>query len=711
MDLDKRKKKKTLKPGPVYSKDKIPYDYIVLIDAGSKGSRVYVYNWLNPKAALDAGVDMRSAPKVNLVHESILSNSADEINDESHNAKGNAKKVTFPSIYLDKHWHKKITPGLSSFYQSPQKVGKRHLRYLLSYASAIVPKSQHHRTPIYLHATAGMRLLPPKEQTPILENVCQYLMTNSDFFIPQCKSHVNIIDGDVEGLYGWLSINYLVGAFDWPEEHNHGKEHSTYGLLDMGGASTQVVFQPNSTESKEHENNLYRLSLDRLPQLAKEEDNHEKVVGDFYPPEIKEFNVFSDSFLGFGMFQAQNRFRSILVEQYKKDNDIPEETNYFGTPLSDPCLPKGYTTKEVINHHNVDFTGGSDFETCLTSISLVLKAATHNTGTPADCSELSHADKVSSCLLNDLVPAFDFDVNHFVGVSGYWDAINALSSYGNIPRSDSNSDYDYLKMYEATSQWCSRSFKDMVERNNQREKNERVKEEELALLCFKSSWILNFLHVGLGFPRIGIDGQKDDKFKSLRLVEKVGGLSFSWTLGRAVLYSNDEYVQAFNNYTKEKRGNEDNFLKRPGYYFTPREHAYQFGAEAAFSYPRPQFTPEAPDANYPVFDYEYDYAAKPLELKWYLQTHRNYGGLIFMLMVLAIAILMLGKKGRKDVVDYGKDLINRILILIGLLQYAYAIVPEYDPSTDSYELEEAPLNDFRNEGSSSFAVGYEEEEV
>lgn len=82
-----------------------------------------------------------------------------------------------------------------------------------------------------------------------------------------------------------------------------------------------------------------------------------------------------------------------------------------------------------------------------------------------------------------------------------------------------------------------------------------------------------------------------------------------------------------------------------------------------------------------------------------------------MLMVLAIAILMLGKKGRKDVVDYGKDLINRILILIGLLQYAYAIVPEYDPSTDSYELEEAPLNDFRNEGSSSFAVGYEEEEV
>lgn len=714
MRLDSREKKKKINPGPVYSKDNIPYDYVVMIDAGSKGSRVYIYNWLNPKHALDAGIDLTNSTKVNLVHESTLSAGKDEFGTSSDTDTDDTlekvKPVRFPSIYLDRHWNKKIQPGLSSFSQSPQKVGKRHLRYLLSYASAVVPKSQHHRTPIFLHATAGMRLLPPKEQMPLLETVCEYLQTNSDFYIPHCKSHVNIIDGDTEGLYGWLSINYLMGAFDWPEEHQHGKNHTTYGLLDMGGASTQVVFQPNLTESEEHKNNLYRLSLNLLPLSSKEGlAPTGQTVGKYHEPELKEFNVYSDSFLGFGMFQAQNRYRSILVSKYRKENDIPEDTTYFGTPLRDPCLPKGYTTKEIIDNHSVDFTGDSNFEDCLTSIFPVLESATHNVGDSPNCRKLGHTDKVSSCLLNELIPAFDFDVNHFVGVSGYWDAINALSSYGKIPRSDPEK-YDYIKMYTATNQWCSRSFQEMVERNNMREKSSRIKEEELAHLCFKSSWILNFLHVGLGFPRIGIDGsiQKDDKFKSLQLVEKMGGLSFSWTLGRALLYSNDEYIQAFNNYTIEKTGKKDNLIKRPGYLFTAREDAYHYGAESEKSYPRPQFTPEIAGTKYPVFDYEYEYSTVPSELKWYLQTHRFYGAFILLLMIFMIFILMLGRKGRLKIVNSGKTLVNKVLGLFGVQQIAYTSITDSE-SSDSYELSETDRDTFTAASSSRFAVDDESE--
>lgn len=707
MGLEKRKKKSILKPGPVLSKDKIPYDYLVMIDAGSKGSRVYVYNWLNPKHALEAGLDLQNNPKVNLVHE--LKFGADQVDSDDEFTPGDKpKKVNFPSIFLDKVWHKKIQPGLSSFHQSPQKVGNRHLRYLLSYASAIVPKSEHHRTPLFLHATAGMRLLPPKEQAPILENVCEYLQTNSDFYVPHCKSHVNIIDGDTEGLYGWLSINYLIGSFDWPEEHIHGNDHYTYGLLDMGGASTQVVFQPNSTESKEHENNLYRLSLGMLPHRKAQKERGQD-VGEFESPELKEFNVFSDSFLGFGMFQAQSRYRTILVENYKKANNIPELTNYFRTPLPDPCLPKGYTTKGLVNHNYVDFTGESNFEKCLTSIFPVLESSTHHTTKATSCLKLGQTDKVSSCLIDELIPAFDFKVNHFIGVSGYWDAINALSSYGNIPR-DKTEKYDYLKMYSSTSQWCSRSFKEMIERNNLRDKDVRIKEEELAQLCFKSSWILNFLHVGLGFPRIGIDEepQKDDKFKSLQLVEKMGGLAFSWTLGRALLYANDEYVQAFNNYTIEKTGSTENLVKRPGYFFTPREDAYHYGAETTESLPRPLYSPEKPGTKYTVFDYEYEYALHPSELKWYLQTHRLYGALIFMFMVLMIIVLMLGRKGRNNIVNGVKMLLNKILFLVGLSKFTYTIIPEYE-TPDSFELRESSTDDFRREGTSQFVIEDEQE--
>ena len=176
--------------------------------------------------------------------------------------------IRFPKIQSKKKWHQKVKPGISSFNLSPQKIGNYHLKHLLQLASSVVPKSQHYRTPIFLHSTAGMRLLTPTEQTLILNNICSYITNNSDFYIPECASHINVIDGDFEGIYGWLSINSLKGAFDNPEQHDHGKSHSTYGLLDMGGASTQVVFQPNNTEIKEHQNNLFKITLAQVPHLA-----------------------------------------------------------------------------------------------------------------------------------------------------------------------------------------------------------------------------------------------------------------------------------------------------------------------------------------------------------------------------------------------------------------------------------------------------------
>lgn len=659
----KKNKKITLSHGPVTNEKNVPFDYFVVIDAGSKGSRVFVYNWLNPKEALDRGADLSYVPKVQLVESKKIMEKASLV-----------ERKRFPAVALMKHWHKRISPGISSFNESPQKIGNHHLRFLLAYASAIVPKSQHHRTPIFLHATAGMRLLPPKEQHPILENICSYFESNLDFFMPDCKSHVNIIDGDIEGLYGWLAINYLVGSFDWPEKHIHGKNHTTYGLLDMGGALTQVVFQPNSTETHEHENNLYKVLLAQLPGK------------DYSPPVFNTYSVFSDSFLGFGMFQALSKYRLILVERYKIDNDVPAEKTHFGTPILDPCLPKGFTTKMTLDGADVDFTGELDFERCLTSIFPVLANATHG-GKKADCTKFNQNNKVSACLLNDLIPAFDFDVNHFFGVSGYWDAINALLQYDRIDQRDPLEKYDYLKLYTATLQWCLHTFIEMVQRNNARQKYHRIKEDELAELCFKASWILNFLHVGLGFPRIGIDEDlnTDSKFKSFQLVEDLGELSFSWTLGRALLYANDEYVQAYNNYSLEN-GKEAS-LERSGYFFTAREGAFHYGAESAFSYPRPLYSPEVPGTKYPKFDYESEYAANPQELAWSLKTHRWYGLIILFVLVLVVILLMLGKNGRDHIVDNCKLAVNKVLMFFGRKPaYSYSVLEE----DEEHQLEEFP---------------------
>ncbi|CAI5758790.1 unnamed protein product [Candida verbasci] len=616
-------KKQKLKPGPIYSDDGVPYDYIVIIDAGSKGSRVYIYNWLNPKIALQKGVNLEIFKPL-----SKRIDKEDEIDSdpESETEVDTKRKTLFPKIQAKRRWHKKITPGISSFNKSPHKIGKHHLSKLLSKASKVVPKSQHYRTPIFLHSTGGMRLLQPPEQQQILDNICKYFQSNSDFFIPDCASHVNVIDGDFEGLYGWLAINSLIGSFDDPDSHKHGKNHTTYGLLDMGGASTQVVFQPNQTEIKEHQNNLYHIILNQVP--IKNEKSYDK-------PETINFNVYSDSFLGFGMFQARTKYFTSLVSS-NQENPV---TSYWGktrSPINDPCLPKGVTTSQYINDYSYDFIGESKFEECLTNIFPVLQNSTHG-GVKSNCKQSNEYDEVSQCLLNDLIPSFDFDINHFIGVSGYWNAINNLLSQNVEKRNDQKNTYDYKIIFDKTQKVCSKSYQELLELNSQKETKHQLSEDELSELCFKSSWILNFLHLGLGFPRFGID-KPSNNFKTLQLVEELGGSSFSWTLGRALLYANDEYIQAFNNLTNAK-------LPRPGFYHSPSENLYHYGAENFDVQTRYDFEVPNEDIKYHYFDYEQNQVSDH-ESKWNIEPHRWYGIIIFVILMIFVGWLMVGSRIR-----------------------------------------------------------------
>lgn len=692
---------KAPKQGPIYLDQKVPYDYFVVIDAGSSGSRVYVYNWPNPLAILHSGGDF-SSPDVRLVHREDVGGDSDSDSDEELSAtegksrpkkapkKGSpsqkvdksahvstlsaasssasARPFRVPKIHTGKKWNRKIKPGLATFLLSPQKIGKHHLRYLLQLASAVVPKSQHHRTPIFLHSTAGMRLLDLKDQQRILDSICSYLTSNSDFYLPECTHHINVIDGDVEGLYGWLAVNYLQGSMDHPEDHQHGKGHTTYGLLDMGGASTQVVFQPNTTEIEEHQNNLFRINLYELPTSQD---------GTYSQPERVEYNVYSDSFLGFGMYQAHGRYHTMLAEAHSKEHNL-EPMAPIPSPVIDPCLPKGYMDTAVVDDRSVNLVGSSDFPGCLKAIFSVIsnKAYVPTVGT-SKCEELGDDSAVSACLLNDLIPSFDFDVNHFVGVSGYWDAINGLfryegsdenegkkkgqgqeskekrelrldENYQSHPSDPRGLNYDYKRIYKQTSRLCSLSFAELKERSKLKGKG-LLDEADLANLCFKSSWILNFLHQSLGFPRFGIDSEpaKTNRFQSLQLVEKVGGLPFSWTLGRAILYANDDYVQAYNNFTASaQKADKTSWLKRPGFYHSVSPNAFNYGGEQKGVIPRLQFEHPDPTAKYHHYDYETDAFGALSELKWLVQPHRWHGAFIFMSLIVFILWLMLGRNGR-----------------------------------------------------------------
>lgn len=97
----------------------------------------------------------------------------------------------------------------------------------MKYALKHIPQQQQSSTPLFLLATAGMRLLSHAQQQAILAAACAYTRDHTPFLLPECDAHFQVIDGITEGLYGWISINYLLGSFDRPDLHNHGKGHSS----------------------------------------------------------------------------------------------------------------------------------------------------------------------------------------------------------------------------------------------------------------------------------------------------------------------------------------------------------------------------------------------------------------------------------------------------------------------------------------------------
>lgn len=204
---------------PAYAKSK----YEIIIDAGSSGSRLQLFEYDSEKKIPDV--------------QRILS--------------------------------KKKTPGLSSFVNEPKAVTST-LKPLLDEAvhvlntKSIDPKTVN----IQILATAGMRLLTENQQQEIYTQVRDFLKKNYTFPVGEIKT----ISGQMEGVYGWLSANYLEGTFQ--------KRAQTFGNIDLGGASTQIVFSSQDTN----------LSNDKVSVLIDQE----------------LYSVFSKSFLGLGMDQARN---------------------------------------------------------------------------------------------------------------------------------------------------------------------------------------------------------------------------------------------------------------------------------------------------------------------------------------------------------------------------------------------------------------------
>ncbi|XP_015433577.1 PREDICTED: ectonucleoside triphosphate diphosphohydrolase 5 isoform X2 [Dufourea novaeangliae] len=181
--------------------------YVVVVDAGSTGSRALAFSF----------------------YESILG--------------GN--------LILDGEHYFQTKPGLSAYADRPKDAAKS-LTVLLDKVKAVIPQLEWQHTPLSMRATAGLRLLPGHKAQDILQE-CRTLFEDSGFQVS--KNSISIMEGTDEGIFSWFTVNFLLERFSI---HNPG---NTVAALDLGGGSTQVTFSPTILQEKKLDGHVYSVNI------------------------------------------------------------------------------------------------------------------------------------------------------------------------------------------------------------------------------------------------------------------------------------------------------------------------------------------------------------------------------------------------------------------------------------------------------------------
>ncbi len=207
--------------------------YLIIIDAGSSGSRLHLFTY-----AKDA----------------------------------NTLYPHFSEIFL-----KKTKPGIANFVEMPNQAANTLIPLLLN-AKKILNHYHAKKVPLYLFATAGMRFLSDEQQQNIYSQIKKAIEKNTDFTIKALKT----ISGRDEGLFTWLAVNYYKKTIQ--------TNQPTFGIVELGGASSQIAFVPTAIENQ----NL-TVSINR-----------------------KKYNLFSTSFLGLGIKKVRRDTQFIYCTPINK---------------------------------------------------------------------------------------------------------------------------------------------------------------------------------------------------------------------------------------------------------------------------------------------------------------------------------------------------------------------------------------------------------
>jgi len=177
------------------------WQYGIVIDAGSSGTRFHAFRW------------------------------PDRVADPLH--------PQYPALTIpEEMFSVAVKPGISAFAGNASAL-EPYLNKLLELGQErlMFLRELWYLVPVYLKATAGARDLFQDQRDEIFAKVRAVLYScpfrfDTDYW-------ARTISGEEEGVYAWISVNAIKGTYRSPNKKD------TWGSLDMGGSSTQVAFIPH----------------------------------------------------------------------------------------------------------------------------------------------------------------------------------------------------------------------------------------------------------------------------------------------------------------------------------------------------------------------------------------------------------------------------------------------------------------------------------
>ncbi|KAG7361681.1 GDA1/CD39 nucleoside phosphatase family protein [Nitzschia inconspicua] len=445
----------------------------MMIDAGSQGTRLHIYEW-DKRFLLDQE-DLLQVTK--------------------------GRKLSIPTS--DSRWTDKYLPGLDviAVHKKPEKLKQALSAYLgplIDFAKQVLTEKQDqfHTYPIFLKATGGMRTLPQPDRVRLM-NTIRELFHDHENFNPFAfeDEQARVISGEEEAIYGWVGVNFAKGTLiDDSVGNGVGKNPKlTYGMLEMGGASTQIAFFENNGDLMA---DLFKLQLGGS----------------------RHWNVYTHSYLYFGINGAWTRLNGQLYGAGKTEN---------------PCLPIGGNGKAMqfkswaTTDEDGNFLPRSDPRSVMYSVNMTNSAAEFDFDA---CSQNTHAllheetnkefcdfEMDGSCAFAGIyqppLPQVNNDIDEFIATSNFVDVFNFLQLGERAAISE---------IVFAAKKVCSLSWTDLQEYNANLDNGGSVDDlHTLAQMCFRSIFVYQLLRNGWGFG---------DNYV-MTVADVINGQKMGWALG------------------------------------------------------------------------------------------------------------------------------------------------------------------------------------